>query len=179
MLPVYDHRMAAGAFLVWCWMTIPDALNIIGQGILRGAGHQMVAAKINLSIEWLVGVPIGAALGFGTSLGLKGLFLGNAIAITGVGVCNWIYITWKVDWKAEVKRAEERLAIDDHIRNRDRKTSITSRHGRTPSDASDDSSSHAALPPQHAHGINVKDAHDHSTRASLTQPLLGSDTSSA
>jgi MATE family multidrug resistance protein len=77
--------------------------------VLRASGRQAWGAGVNLIGYWIIGVPLGAYLGFSQGMAVQGFWLGvgtsavlQALAL-GVMVARW-------DWQGEVRRAQERLA---------------------------------------------------------------------
>lgn len=77
-------------------------------GVAVGAGMQGIVAVVNLCCFYLIGVPLGAVLGYVAHLEVKGIWFGM---ICGV-VCQTLalsFITWRTDWDEQVKKASERL----------------------------------------------------------------------
>jgi MATE family multidrug resistance protein len=66
----------AGVFQVF------DGLQVVANGVLRGAGDTRAPMLINLLGFWLVGVPVGLALAFPLGLGPVGLWWG---LVAGLG----------------------------------------------------------------------------------------------
>jgi len=82
-------------------------------GILQGAGKQDIGANIVFVCYWLVGVPLGCLLAFGTfgtALGLKGQWIGMLVAVFGHAVLFLVTIL-RLDWVTIAqdvrKRSEE------------------------------------------------------------------------
>ncbi|GIL79039.1 hypothetical protein Vretimale_55 [Volvox reticuliferus] len=84
------------------------------QGVLRGMGRQQQLMLYNLVGFWIMGVAFGWWLTFKARLGLMGLWIGiDTGDLVAAGLC---VITWlMVNWKEEVSKAQERMAIShDH-----------------------------------------------------------------
>ncbi|KAI5475242.1 mate family transporter [Pseudohyphozyma bogoriensis] len=76
-------------------------------GILRGLGKQRIGASVNLVAYYVLALPAGIWLAYNTSLGLGGLWLGNAGALGLVGVGEFVLV-WRTKWDREVVHARER-----------------------------------------------------------------------
>lgn len=63
-----------------------DGLQVVGTGILRGAGETRIPMLGNLVAHWFVGLPAGCYLAFGMGLGVVGLWLGLCLGIVQVGL---------------------------------------------------------------------------------------------
>ncbi|KAI4386618.1 hypothetical protein MLD38_004536 [Melastoma candidum] len=77
-------------------------------GVAIGAGRQSIVAFVNIGCYYLVGVPIGALLGYVADLQVKGLWIGLICGVISQ-LLSLIYITWKTDWDEQVTIASERL----------------------------------------------------------------------
>ncbi len=69
-----------------------DGLQAVGGGVLRGLGDTRVPVLAMISGFWLIGVPVSVVLGFGTSLGPKGLWWGYVAGLAAVACFLWIRI---------------------------------------------------------------------------------------
>jgi MATE family multidrug resistance protein len=76
----------AGMFQVF------DGLQAVTSGVLRGTGDARIPAMLHLAAFWGVGVPLGAALGFGTALRERGLWLG---LVAGLAAAAFLQ-SWRV-----------------------------------------------------------------------------------
>ncbi|KAI3796523.1 hypothetical protein L1987_39196 [Smallanthus sonchifolius] len=85
-----------------------NSISPVLSGVAIGAGMQGVVAIVNLVCFYLIGVPLGALLGYLTALEVKGIWIGM---ICGVLVQTFalLYITWRTNWDDQVKKASERL----------------------------------------------------------------------
>ena len=70
-------------------------------GIARGSGWQGIGAYINLASFYLVGLPVGAILGFVVHLKGKGLWIGIVIG-SAVQATLLSLVTIFTDWKKQV-----------------------------------------------------------------------------
>ncbi|KAI9751274.1 MAG: hypothetical protein M4579_006127 [Chaenotheca gracillima] len=86
---------------------IADGLNGSCGGSLRGMGRQHIGAAVNVVSYYAGALPLGIWLAF-HGWGLKGLWVGQCIALYLVGVVEYIIVAFS-DWDHQVKRAFERL----------------------------------------------------------------------
>ncbi|XP_047943733.1 protein DETOXIFICATION 24-like [Salvia hispanica] len=77
-------------------------------GVSVGAGLQGTVAVINLCSYYLVGIPIGALLGYVAHLEVEGIWIGMIIGIL-VQTLSLSYMAFKTDWDLQVRLAAERL----------------------------------------------------------------------
>lgn len=63
---------------------ISDGMQVIAAGALRGLGNTVWAAISNGIGHWLIGLPLGLALGFRFALGVQGIWIGLATGLTVV-----------------------------------------------------------------------------------------------
>jgi MATE family multidrug resistance protein len=68
--------------LIGALFQLVDAVAIITQGALRGAGDTRWPFVIETTFGWLVFVPLAYTLGVSFGLGLWGAWLGGLIALT-------------------------------------------------------------------------------------------------
>lgn len=90
---------------------IADGLNGSCGGALRGMGRQWVGAVVNCVSYYGGALPAGIWLAF-HGWGLKGLWVGQCVALGLVGVLEWVIVGMS-DWQEEVVRAEKRLESED------------------------------------------------------------------
>lgn len=90
---------------------IADGLNGSCGGSLRGMGRQHVGAIVNLVSYYCGALPLGIWLAF-HGWGLKGLWVGQCIALYLVGVLEWAIVALS-DWKKEVEKAFSRMESAD------------------------------------------------------------------
>ncbi|GAB4858019.1 hypothetical protein Ancab_015922 [Ancistrocladus abbreviatus] len=106
-----DEQVAeAGADL-----SIPVAFTMLLQsiqavlsGVAIGCGAQGKVAIVNICSYYLIGVPIGVLLAYVGDLDIMGIWIGLLAGML-VQVLILSYLTWKIDWVNEVKKASERL----------------------------------------------------------------------
>lgn len=94
---------------------IADGLNASSAGSLRGMGRQHIAAAVNIVSYYFAALPLGIYLAF-HGWGLKGLWLGQCIALYLVGAIQWIIVAF-TDWDHQVKQAFERMDEGERIEN--------------------------------------------------------------
>lgn len=91
---------------------IADGLNGSCGGALRGMGRQWVGALVNCVSYYGGALPGGIYLAFNGGWGLAGLWMGQLVALSLVGILEWV-IVGVSSWEGEVKRAVGRLDHDD------------------------------------------------------------------
>ncbi|KAH7673584.1 multidrug resistance protein MATE family protein [Dioscorea alata] len=85
-----------------------NSIQPVLSGVAIGAGWQSLVAFINTGCYYLLGLPIGAVLGFKLKLNAMGIWLGmlaGSILQTVILLC----ITFKTQWQKEAIQAEERI----------------------------------------------------------------------
>ncbi|MBE3048912.1 MATE family efflux transporter, partial [Candidatus Bathyarchaeota archaeon] len=92
---------------------IADGLNGSCGGSLRGMGRQHVGAAVNLVSYYCGALPFGIWLAF-HGWGLKGLWVGQCIALYLVGALEWGIVALS-DWRQEVEQAFKRMGTGDHV----------------------------------------------------------------
>ncbi|KAG2134116.1 MATE efflux family protein [Suillus clintonianus] len=90
---------------------VPDFACAITAGILRARGKQFTGALINLSAYYIIGIPFGLWLAFKQDLQLAGLWCGLTAALVYASTLG-IWLCLRTDWKREVEKVVERLAVD-------------------------------------------------------------------
>ncbi|KAG8527778.1 uncharacterized protein KY384_007932 [Bacidia gigantensis] len=90
---------------------ISDGLNGSCGGSLRGMGRQHIGAAVNIVSYYCGALPLGVWLAF-HGWGLKGLWVGQCIALYCVGILEWAIVAFS-DWDYEVKKCFERMDHDD------------------------------------------------------------------
>ncbi|KAE8384905.1 mate-domain-containing protein [Aspergillus alliaceus] len=89
---------------------IADGLNGSCGGSLRGMGRQHVGAMINLVSYYCGALPLGIWLAF-HGWGLKGLWMGQCIALYLVGALEWMIVALS-NWNKEVDKAFARMDVE-------------------------------------------------------------------
>ncbi|KAL5343168.1 mate-domain-containing protein [Aspergillus crustosus] len=92
---------------------IADGLNGSCGGSLRGMGRQHVGALVNLVSYYCGALPLGIWLAF-HGWGLKGLWVGQCIALYLVGALEWVVVALS-NWDKEVDKAFLRMDIHEQL----------------------------------------------------------------
>ncbi|KAI9497640.1 mate-domain-containing protein [Zychaea mexicana] len=96
--------MTVSQIIPYCALfVIGDSLNGISAGVIRGLGHQKIAAFINICSNYVLALPMAYALTFHAGWGLIGIWVGLSIAMHLSAVGQSIYCL-TVNWDAEVQR---------------------------------------------------------------------------
>lgn len=90
---------------------IADGLNGSCGGSLRGMGRQHIGAAVNIVSYYCGALPLGIWLAF-HGWGLKGLWVGQCIALYLVGLLEWVIVAFS-NWDHQVKKAFERMDHDE------------------------------------------------------------------
>ncbi|CAA2983893.1 DETOXIFICATION 24-like [Olea europaea subsp. europaea] len=77
-------------------------------GVAVGAGLQGTVAIINLCCFYLIGIPVGAVLGYVAHLQVEGIWIGMNIGVF-TQTLALSYMAWRTDWDKQVRIASERL----------------------------------------------------------------------
>ncbi|KAJ5644166.1 uncharacterized protein N7484_006673 [Penicillium longicatenatum] len=92
---------------------IADGINGSCGGSLRGMGRQHIGAVVNIVSYYLFALPLGIYLAF-HGWGLKGLWVGQCVALYCVGVVQWIIVAIS-RWDKEVIKAFDRMDTHDDL----------------------------------------------------------------
>ncbi|CAL0321838.1 unnamed protein product [Lupinus luteus] len=100
---------------------ILNGIQPVLSGVAVGCGWQSFVAYVNVGCYYIVGIPLGAILGFYFNFGAKGIWLGM-IGGTTMQTLILIWVTFRTDWNKEVKEAAKRMNIwenmgDQHLLN--------------------------------------------------------------
>ncbi|KAG2073873.1 MATE efflux family protein [Suillus decipiens] len=90
---------------------VPDFAGAVTSGILRARGKQFTGALLNLSAYYIIGIPLGLWLAFKQDMQLAGLWCGLTTALFYSSTLG-IWICLRTNWKREVEKVAERLAVD-------------------------------------------------------------------
>ncbi|XAR62120.1 hypothetical protein NMG60_11016745 [Bertholletia excelsa] len=82
-----------------------NSVQPVLSGVAVGSGWQSKVAYINLGCYYLVGVPLGVALGWLSDLVVQGIWGGMIFGGTVVQTVILAVITMKCDWESEAKKA--------------------------------------------------------------------------
>ncbi|KAL4867518.1 hypothetical protein BDV12DRAFT_209788 [Aspergillus spectabilis] len=92
---------------------IADGLNGSCGGSLRGMGRQHIGALVNLVSYYCGALPLGIWLAF-HGWGLKGLWVGQCIALYLVGALEWVIVALS-NWDKEVDKAFLRMDVHERL----------------------------------------------------------------
>lgn len=92
----------AGVFQVF------DGLQVVGAGVLRGAGDTRMPMIIGLAGFWLVGMPISIYFGLYTPARAIGLWWGFVAGLATVA----LFLLWRIKWRFAGEL--ERVVVDEH-----------------------------------------------------------------
>ncbi|XP_031126151.1 protein DETOXIFICATION 24-like [Ipomoea triloba] len=94
--------------LLLAFSVLLNSIYPVLSGVAVGAGLQSTVAIINLCCYYLIGIPIGAVLGYVANLEVQGIWLGMICGVVtqSIALC---YMTWRTDWDNEVAKAKQRL----------------------------------------------------------------------
>ncbi|XP_062161543.1 protein DETOXIFICATION 40-like [Alnus glutinosa] len=87
---------------------ILNGIQPVLSGVAVGCGWQAFVAYVNVGCYYVVGIPVGAVLGFKFDLGAKGIWSGM-IGGTFIQTLILLWITFRTDWNKEVESAQKRL----------------------------------------------------------------------
>ncbi|KAI0387856.1 multidrug and toxin extrusion protein [Hypomontagnella monticulosa] len=90
-------------------MQVFDGMAAVAHGLLRGIGKQSFGGYANLSIYYLIALPVSFATSFALDWKLTGLWLGPTIGLALVGAVEYWY-TYVSDWEQSARDAENRNA---------------------------------------------------------------------
>ncbi|KAI8562643.1 hypothetical protein RHMOL_Rhmol03G0050500 [Rhododendron molle] len=85
-----------------------NSVQPVLSGVAVGAGWQSIVAYVNIACYYLVGVPVGAVLGYVFNFQVKGVWIGMLFG-TFVQTIVLIIITCKTDWDQQVSIAQKRV----------------------------------------------------------------------
>ncbi|XP_073030803.1 protein DETOXIFICATION 24-like [Primulina eburnea] len=85
-----------------------NSIYPVFSGVAVGAGLQGTVAVINLCCYYLIGLPLGALLGYFANLQVEGIWIGMNLGILAQSLAL-TYMAWRTDWDKQVKLAAERL----------------------------------------------------------------------
>ncbi|KAH7533916.1 hypothetical protein FEM48_Zijuj04G0182200 [Ziziphus jujuba var. spinosa] len=93
-----------------CLSVFLDSLQAVLSGVARGSGWQHIGAYINLGAFYMVGLPVGAVLGFIVHLRGKGLWIGIVIGSAVQSILLSI-VTAFTSWHKQAVKAKERIFL--------------------------------------------------------------------
>ncbi|XP_042500760.1 protein DETOXIFICATION 40-like [Macadamia integrifolia] len=87
---------------------ILNGVQPVLSGVAVGCGWQTFVAYVNVGCYYIIGIPLGALLGFKFNFGVKGIWSGM-IGGTAMQAIILLWVTFRTDWKKEVEKAMKRL----------------------------------------------------------------------
>ncbi|KAJ0837151.1 putative multi antimicrobial extrusion protein [Helianthus annuus] len=99
-----DDRVANEVSDLSLLLSLSILFNSIGpvlSGVAVGAGMQGVVAIVNLVCFYLIGIPLGVLLGYFTTLGVKGIWIGMIGGVL-VQTLALLFMTWRTNWDDQV-----------------------------------------------------------------------------
>ncbi|KAK9051463.1 hypothetical protein SSX86_028090 [Deinandra increscens subsp. villosa] len=106
-----DDRVAdtvSDLSLLLSFSVLLNSIYPVLSGVAVGAGLQSAVAVVNLVCFYVIGIPLGALLGYLTSLEVKGIWIGMIGGVLTQTI-TLVYMTWRTDWDGQVTKASERL----------------------------------------------------------------------
>ncbi|XP_057421943.1 protein DETOXIFICATION 51-like [Lotus japonicus] len=104
-------QLTAAALPILGLCELGNCPQTVGCGVVRGTARPSVAANVNLSAFYLVGMPVAVGLGFWLGVGFRGLWLG----LLSAQVCCaglMLYVIGTTDWECEAQRAQLLTLVD-------------------------------------------------------------------
>ncbi len=98
--------LAATLIPIAGFFQIVDGLQVVGAGVLRGAGDTRAPLVVNLLGFWLIGLPISIVLGFPLGFGPQGLWWGLVAGLFAVAGFLLVRVAWRL--RGDIAR----LAVD-------------------------------------------------------------------
>lgn len=89
-------KVTATLLLFAAFFQISDGLQAAAAGVLRGIQDVKIPSAIGFISYWLIMIPSSYYLGFHTSLGINGLWLGFIIGLTVAAIALMLRFWWKV-----------------------------------------------------------------------------------
>ncbi|KAK4438773.1 protein DETOXIFICATION 40 [Sesamum alatum] len=87
---------------------ILNGIQPVLSGVAVGCGWQAFVAYVNVGCYYVIGVPVGAVLGFVFNLGAKGIWTGM-LGGTLMQTLILIWVTVRTNWDKEVDKARNRI----------------------------------------------------------------------
>ncbi|KAJ4979088.1 hypothetical protein NE237_009868 [Protea cynaroides] len=85
-----------------------NSVQPVLSGVAIGSGWQSIVAYVNLACYYLVGIPIGAVLGYLMHFQIKGIWMGMLLG-TFIQTIVLVVITGRTDWDKQVSLAHQRV----------------------------------------------------------------------
>ncbi|XP_050209908.1 protein DETOXIFICATION 33-like [Mercurialis annua] len=85
-----------------------NSIQLVLHGVAVGAGWQLSVALINIASYYVLGLPIGAILGYKFKLGVEGIWTGLLVGVV-MQILILLYIMFRTNWNKEAVQAEQRV----------------------------------------------------------------------
>uniref|UniRef100_A0ACD5UEN2 Uncharacterized protein n=1 Tax=Avena sativa TaxID=4498 RepID=A0ACD5UEN2_AVESA len=85
-----------------------NSVQPVLSGVAVGAGWQSVVAYVNITTYYLIGIPLGAILGYVLGYHVKGIWIGILLG-TFFQTIVLLFITIRTDWNKQVEVTRQRL----------------------------------------------------------------------
>ncbi|KAG8367764.1 hypothetical protein BUALT_Bualt16G0106700 [Buddleja alternifolia] len=85
-----------------------NSVQPVLSGVANGAGWQSIVAYVNVGSYYLIGIPLGAVLGYVVKLHVEGVWIGMLIG-TVIQTIVLVIITYRTDWDKQVSLAQNRV----------------------------------------------------------------------
>ncbi|KAI3964187.1 hypothetical protein MKW92_047647 [Papaver armeniacum] len=87
-----------------------NSIQPVLSGVAVGSGWQASVAYINIGCYYIIGIPLGASLGWGFHLGVPGIWSGM-IGGTAIQTLILVIITIRCDWDMQAEKASSRMKM--------------------------------------------------------------------
>ncbi|CAA3023122.1 DETOXIFICATION 24-like [Olea europaea subsp. europaea] len=101
------HSVADLSMLL-AFSVLLNSIYPIFSGVAIGAGLQTTVAIINIVCFYIIGIPVGALLGYVTHLQVKGIWIGMLCGVVAETLAL-SFMIWRTNWDHEVAKASARL----------------------------------------------------------------------
>ncbi|KAK2001610.1 MATE efflux family protein [Colletotrichum falcatum] len=88
-------------------MQVFDGLSAGAHGLLRGIGRPSIGGYANISVYYLIAIPLSFGTAFGLGWKLKGLWLGVTVGLALVSLIEYSFVYF-TDWHKAAKEADAR-----------------------------------------------------------------------
>lgn len=85
-----------------------NSVMAVLSGVAVGAGRQAIVAYVNIGSYYVIGVPLGAILGYVAHMEIKGLWIGMLIGVV-IQSAILAFITARTNWEEQINKASKRL----------------------------------------------------------------------
>lgn len=107
-------KLASSILPICAMFAVMDCLATVCGGVMRGIGHQAVAAAVDFLGYYLIGLPLGISLMFPLQRGIHGFWSGMTLGIF-IQALFLVVFTLTLNWKKETKKAQKRIErVEEH-----------------------------------------------------------------